>query len=464
MSGDLQLSLDAKRLLAEELLRRRREDKQSPVPGSIGSATTERVGSSYLDLSYDMFVQAPGLEQTEISGFNAWVDAAKADGLYGFESPRLRTTGTETEILRETGERLTMLNFASYNYLGYGHHPAVIAAAKAALDRYGLGAASAPIISGTFGLHQEFQERLVNFIGLPDYGATLFTSGYSVNLGTISAYAKPGSYLVLDQSAHVSLREGATLAHARALYFRHNDVAHLEEVLRGIARGSTRILVCAEGVYSADGDYAHLADIVGVAKRYGAQVLIDEAHSMLVAGPTGRGVAEAQRVLGDVDLIVITFSKAFCGVGGALVARKDITQYVNWYARCRAFSCSLDPAVTGGINKALELASGPDGTARRERLWANAAHLRGLLAGHVNIGNSQSWVVPVIFGADRMSLPINNFLQRAGLDTGVMQYPATPKNQARIRLFVTSEHEPEQIEQAASIILRAAAEFGFLQA
>jgi glycine C-acetyltransferase len=447
----------------EQRLRERGVESRLVAPGA-GADHVAAVGDArtiYEPSILERFVHGDGIEHTEITGFNEQVEAAKAGGLYPFEAPRMRTLETRTEVLRETGERLSMLNFASYNYLGYGKHPAVIAAAKEALDIYGLGAASTPILSGTFGLHKELEERLVDFIGLPGYGVSLFSSGYGTNLGTISAFVKPGTYVLLDQLAHMSLLEGTILAKAQVRYFRHNDSEHLERLLRKIADGRSRILVCTEGIYSADGDAGCLSRIVEVAKRYRARVLVDEAHSMLLTGPNGRGMCEAQGVLDAVDLLVITFSKAFCGVGGALLARREITQYVNWFAKCRVFSCALDPAVTGGINKVLELAAGPDGAARRERLLTNAELMRSLLMGRVDIGAGRSWVIPIIFGTERLSMAISDYLQRAGLDAGVLQYPAAPRNKARIRLFVTSEHTHAQIREAAAIVLQAADAFGF---
>jgi len=417
--------------------------------------------SNYNDFTMDMFATAQGIELEEVEGFNQVVKAIRSAGCYTYEVPRLQAQTPETVIVREHNEQLKVLNFTNYNYLGYGYHPEVIAAAKQALDQYGLGAGASPISGGTLLLHKQFEQQLIEFIGLKDYGASLFSSGYGANLGTISAYIKPGNHVVLDQASHMSLIEGAQLAGAQVAYFKHNNMTHLEKILQRIADGKTRILVCTEGVYSADGDYGKVRDIVKLAKQYHASVLVDEAHSMLLAGPTGRGVCEDQGVLGEVDLIVLTFSKSLAGVGGCLIARKEITQYVNFYARCRMFSCALDPAVTGGMLKALELAGSPDGAQRRQKLRENAAYLRSLLQGKVNIGESMSWIVPVIYGSEKMALPLSNHLQHHGIDVSMMVYPSVPLNRARIRMFVTSEHTQAQLDRAAQLIVEAAQKFGF---
>jgi 7-keto-8-aminopelargonate synthetase-like enzyme len=415
----------------------------------------------YYDYTYDMFIASIDGEQSEASRFSEWIDAATKDGVYAFEAPRLEGQKTLVRAQRTDGTQLELLNFSSYNYLGYGMHPQVIDAAKAALDRYGLGACSSPVQAGTLQIHRELERRLLDFMGLPGRGVSLFSSGYGVNTGTISAVMKRRHHIVIDKSAHMSILEGAQLARSKVHYFEHNDVEHLRTILSEIAPTASRILVCTEGVFSADGDYGALDKIVPLAKSFGAQVLVDEAHSFLLTGAHGRGVAEELGVLDQVDYFVVTFSKALGGVGGALIAKQEITRYVNWYARCRMFSCAIDPAVTAGVTKALELAGGSDGAERRKRLQINAALMREELEGEVNIGRSRSWIVPVIYGPENLTIPLADWLQRHGLDGSCMSFPAVPVNEARIRLFVTSEHDSDQIRRCADIVARAAKEIGF---
>lgn len=415
----------------------------------------------YAKLTYDMASSSTSIEHAESIRFSAWLDEIQADGRYSFEMPRMGGQVSEVEVERDDGLRLRLLNFGSYNYLGFGMHGDVIEAAKSALDKYGLGAASSPILSGTLALHRELEASLLDFYGLPDRGVSLFSSGYGVNTGVIPAFIKQGQYVILDRAAHVSIQEGAQLSKAQVLYFQHNDPANLDAVLSRISSEQTRMLVCTEGVFSADGDVGALREIVAVCKKHGAALLVDEAHSILVAGATGRGACELEGVLEDVDLIVLTFSKGFGGVGGALIAKREMTRYVNWYARCRMFSCALDPAVAGGLVKVLELARSADGDVRRKRLADNAELLRSLLRPFVDIGKSETWVVPVFYRHGEMTFALNDFLQRRGLDTSIMQFPAVPKDEARIRMFVTSEHTHEQLRRAARIIREAAEHFGF---
>ena len=412
--------------------------------------------------SYDMFLQGSDPELSEIESFDAWIEEVAAAGLYTFEMPRESAQAPNNVLVCDSGERLPVINMASYNYLGLGYHPAVIAAAKEALDRYGLGVSSSPITGGTIGLHRELERGLVDFLGIPGRGASLFTTGYNVNTGTVSSIIKAGGHVVLDSAAHMSLMEGAQMSGGQVHVFRHNDCAHLERVLRDITReGPRRILVCTEGVFSADGDLGDIAGVVAVSKRHGAMVLVDEAHSILVCGPGGRGVAAAAGVLDQVDFLVMTFSKAFGAIGGAVVARREITRYINWYARNRLFSCGLDPAVTGGVVRALEVGKGPEGEERRHRVAQRSRQLRKRLRGHVHLVESDSHIVPVIYGSDHCTPMLLHWLQRAGLETSVVQFPAAPQQLSRLRLFVTSEHGPDLIDRAADIVLEAAQRFDF---
>jgi len=416
----------------------------------------------YTDYTFDMFLKSTGKDHAEITQFNEWRKQILAADMYTFQIPHLGAQRPEVSVKRVSGEELDLISFANYNYLGYSSHPEVLAAAKEALDVFGLGATGSPVLNGTFQIHELLEDKIIAFFGMPGYGVSLFSSGYGANLGVISSYVHKGDYVVLDRLSHASLVDGAVLSQATIKLFKHNDVDHLDRVLSRLDYKKSRILVCTEGVYSADGDTGRVRDIVRVAKKYGATVLDDEAHSLLIAGENGRGVAEEQGVLEEVDMIIATFSKSFGGVGGCLFARESLTNYINWYARSRMFSCAIDPAVTGGLIKALELAAGPDGMAKRKRIRSNAEYLRSKLQGKVDIGSSHSWIIPVIFGDEHIYIPLNNYLLREGVDASLMAFPAVPKNQSRIRIFVTSEHTREQLDRGAEVILKAAEHFGFL--
>jgi glycine C-acetyltransferase len=452
-----QLSLEEKRRRVAERLRQQ--------AASVTPATTrldepfERMATR--DQTPDMFLNAAGADLTEMQRFSEWMDAIADEGL-PFVVPRVEQATPRTRLQRTPDSTLPVLSFASRNYLGYANHPEVIDAAKAALDTYGMSASGSPVSNGALTIHEEFAQKLLDFWGLDSHEVVLFSSGYGVNAGTIQAFLKPGHHIVLDQAMHMSVLDGAQASRATQHIFRHNDIDHLESILRKLANTKTRILVCTEGIYSADGDLGRVREVVNVSKQYGAYVCVDEAHASLIAGPNGRGVAEAQEVLQDVDLLVVTFSKAFGGSGGALFAPRDVARYVSFYANCRLFSSALNPGLAGGLMKVLDLANSPDGRARRERLHANSDLIRSLLADKVNLGRCESWIVPVIYGTERLMLPVYDAMQRAGLETSFMLFPAVPKGEARARLFLSSEHTPEDIAEAAAIIEEAARNFGFL--
>ena len=416
----------------------------------------------YTQYTLDMFSRSAGKNHAEIDQFDKWRQMVTGANKYTFEVSHLAAQRPEISVRRESGDEYNLISFASYNYLGYSYHPDVIDAAKKALDLYGLGATGSPLLNGTFQIHNELEDKIVQFFGQKDYGVSLFSSGYGANLGVISAFIHKGDHVVLDRSSHASLIDGAILSQGKISLFRHNDAEFLEKVLKRIDYENSRILVCCEGVYSTDGDYGTLKDIIEVSKKYGAAVLVDEAHSLLVAGEHGRGVCEEQNVLAEADMIIATFSKSFGGVGGCVYAKKKITNYMNYFARSRMFSCALDPGVTGGLIKSIELAGGTDGRKRRKRIIDNADYLRSKLKGNVDIGTSSSWIIPIIYGDERLTLPLSDYLQREGIDISLMMFPAVPKNRSRIRAFVTSEHTKEQLDKGADIILRAADKYNFL--
>ena len=310
----------------------------------------------YTQYTLDMFSRSAGKDHAEIDQFDKWRQMVTGANKYTFEVPHLGAQRPEILVRRESGDEYNLISFSSYNYLGYSYHPEVVDAAKNALDLYGLGATGSPLLNGSFQIHKELEDSIVKFFGQKDYGVSLFSSGYGANLGVISAFIHKGDHVVLDRSSHASLIDGAILSQGKISLFRHNDTEFLEKVLKRIDYENTRILVCCEGVYSTDGDYGNLRDIIDISHKYGAAVLVDEAHSLLVAGENGRGVCEEQDVLSEADMIIATFSKSFGGVGGCIYANKKITNYMNYYARSRMFSCALDPGVTGGLIKSLELA------------------------------------------------------------------------------------------------------------
>lgn len=377
-----------------------------------------------------------------------WHGHARAKGYYLFYQPM--STAPTPRIELEEGlhhRKLPLLNLASYNYLGLSYHPEVIAAGKAALDQYGLGAAGSPTLSGTMDLHVRLEQALARHAGKE--AAMVFPTGYSTNVGLIAGLVRPGDWIIMDQNAHASIVDGAILSKANTRFFRHNRPDELDRKLRD-AKG--RKLVVVEGVYSMDGDVAALPEIVEVAKRHGARLMIDEAHSGFVYGPQGRGVAEHFGLEDAIDIHVGTFSKALGGQGGYVAGSKSLLNYLQGFARSRVFSCALSPVVTAGVLSALEVAEREPQL--RDRLWANVAHLRKRFAdAGVDVGESTSQIIPVFIRNDARVFAVCEALLHAGLYLQPIIYPAVAKHKSRFRISVSAAHTPELLDQAADILI-----------
>ncbi len=425
----------------------------SPVPRDVSTLEKDQ---SDEPLTLEDFERIADRQEHTVALFNDFLSEVNYR-----EITRLDASNPEVTIDYPEVGPIKMLNFSNYNYLGYGTHPKVIEAAKSALDQYGLGATASPAAGGKLKIHLELEEALVAFFGKDHCGITLFAAGFNAVSGSIAGYMREGDHVVMDGYAHASIVDGATQSLATLHYYNHNDMEDLELILKEINTGANRILICTEGVFSADGDYGQVADVVGLARKYGAKTLVDEAHSLLLAGSAGRGACEMQGVLDEVDMLVGTFSKTFAGVGGFLLARHELTNYINLFARNRLFSCALDPAVSGGVLASLILAQGSDGDERRVRLMENSRYFCSLLKGRVELTKTETWVVSVLFGREHLMPEITEFLAHKGMIASPLGYPAAPKGRARIRHFISSEHRKEQLDRAAEIVLQTAEKFGF---
>ena len=376
-----------------------------------------------------------------------WYGHARNNGYYLYSQPMSTPPGPRIDLEEQMGhERLHLLNLASYNYLGLSYHPEVIDAAKQALDQYGLGAAGSPILSGTMEIHVQLEKAIAKF--KQKDAAMVFPTGYSTNVGLISALMRPGDWVIMDQNVHASIVDGAILSKANVRFFRHNRPDDLEKKLSGT---SGKRLVIVEGVYSMDGDEARLPEIVEVAKRHDARIMIDEAHSSFLYGKAGRGVAEKYGVEDDIDIHVGTFSKALGGMGGFVAGSQSLYNYLMGFARSRVFSCALAPAVSAGVLQALHIQEREPQL--RETLWSNVAHMRGLLAeAGIDVGESTSQIIPIMIRNDRKIFGIARALQRAGLYLQPIIYPAVAKNRSRFRISISAVHTSQQLDEAATIL------------
>jgi len=277
----------------------------------------------------------------------------------------------------------------------------------------------------------------------------VFPTGYSTNVGILSGILKPGDVAVLDILSHASIYDGVRMAGADIKVFAHNNPSHLERVLR--KTNKKRVLVCVEGVYSMDGDLANLQEIVPICKKYGAKLLVDEAHATLAFGEKGGGVAEHFGVEDEVDISIGTFSKAFGAIGGFASGNKKIMTYLRMYSRSYVFSCAMAPHTAVGILKVLEVFK--KDPSERQKLWRNTRYIhKKLKEAGLDIGNTKSQVIPVMAGSDLRLREISKRIQQRGLYTGVVTYPAVSKNKTRLRLSVSSKHTKKQMDQCVDTL------------
>jgi glycine C-acetyltransferase len=378
--------------------------------------------------------------------FTAWMQAgAWAVELY--EPELLAGADARTEI-NYGGKRHSVLNFCSYNYLGLANHPDVIAAAHDALNTHGLGACGSPMLSGMSDLHRELEVRIARFLNRED--AMLFNSGFGGALGTISGLLRKSDVAILDNRSHLSLRDGAVLSRCRTEKFEHNNPESLDTALR--RQGGRRQLVIVEGIYSMDGDFGNLPELVEVAESHGASIFIDEAHSVLGCGAHGRGAAEHFGVEDRIPLIYGTFSKGFGALGGFVAGSRETLQYLRFYAHPYVYSCALPPVVVAGLLKALEIAL-VDGVALRKTLWENANYFHQKLRElGLDTGESTTYVMPIVIGDRERMYRLCHELRRRGLWVAPVDYPAVPQNRICFRACVTAKHTRADLDEALGIL------------
>ena len=379
------------------------------------------------------------------ASFTNWIRmGAWAVELY---EPELLATADARTTITYGGKPRPVINLCSYNYLGLANHPEVIAGAHEALRTHGLGACGSPMLSGMTDLHRELERRVAKFLGRED--AMLFNSGFGGALGTISGLLRKTDVALLDNRSHLSLRDGAVLSRCRTEKFEHNDPGSLDTALS--RQKGRRQLVIVEGIYSMDGDFGNLKELIDVAESHGASVFVDEAHSMLACGEHGRGAADKFGVEERIPLVYGTFSKAFGALGGFVAGSKETLQYLRFYAHPYVYSCALPPVVIAAILKALEL--GTSQPELRAQLWENADYFHTQLRNlGIDTGASTTYVMPIVIGDRERMYRIGHELRRRGLWVAPVDYPAVPQNRICFRACVTAKHTRADLDEALNIL------------
>ncbi len=382
-------------------------------------------------------------------------DAQRA-GLYPYFVAISGSEGTEVWI---DGHRKIMLG--SNNYLGLTHDPRVMEAAEKAARKYGTGCTGSRFLNGTLDLHEQLEEELAAFLHKP--AALVFSTGFQTNLGIISAVVGRDDLVIIDKLDHACIVDGAVLSQGSILRYNHNDMDHLERMLEKArrTRPQSGVLIVVDGIFSMEGDLADLPRIVALAASYGARILVDEAHSIGVMGPTGAGVAEHFGLTEEADLLMGTFSKSFASIGGVAAGADQIIHYIKHHARTMIFSASMPPYAVATVQACLRIMRAePE---RREQLWRNAARLKaGLASLGFNLGGTVTPIIPIIVGENERTFMFWKVLFDLGIFSNPVIAPAVPEKSSRIRTSVMATHTDALIDEALDIFKKAGRQVGLI--
>ncbi len=380
----------------------------------------------------------------KLSFLDGELKALRDQGLYN----TVRTLeGPQGAWLTVAGKQV--LNFCSNNYLGLADDPRLIAAAKQALDRYGIGPGAVRTIAGTMTIHEELERKLADFKEVES--AISLQSGFTANLAVIPALVGDGDVIISDELNHASIVDGVRLAKAGRAIFRHADVDDLRAKLAGArAGGARRILVITDGVFSMDGDVAPLDGIVAAADEHGALVMVDDAHGEGVLGKGGRGIVDHFGLQGRVDVEVGTMSKAFGVAGGYVAGSARLIEWLGQRARPFLFSSAVTPPDVAACIAAVEVLA--SSTELVERLWSNTAHFKALMAdAGFDTGRSETPITPVMLGDEKVAQEVSRRLfDEEGVFAQAISYPTVARGKARIRVMISAAHSDQDLEQGAA--------------
>lgn len=362
-----------------------------------------------------------------------------------------------------------VLNLCSNNYLGLASDPRLKAAAISAIQKYGVGTGSVRALSGTNKLHIELEKRLAQFKGAD--AAVVLTSGYLANLAAIQTFLGKEDIVVSDELNHASIIDAIRLAQIKNKFiYTHKDVQDLKEKLHAAARlrktpktdgGEPQLLIVTDGVFSMDGDLAPLPQIVALAKKYRALVMVDDAHGEGVLGRNGRGITDHFNLHGKVDIEVGTLSKAFGVVGGFITGKKDVVDTLRAKARQFLFSNSLSVPDTAALIAATKILEKSD--ARVKKLWQNAAYLKKkLLHEGFNLGQSETPITPVMVGSEDLAVRFSERLLQLNVFATPIKFPMVPPGTARLRLMPSAAHSRRDLDFGVRVLTQVAKELGVL--
>src|SRR5579859_4203121 len=357
-----------------------------------------------------------------------------------------------------------VINLASNNYLGLTTHPKLREAALEATRKFGVGSGAVRTVAGTMKIHMELEEKIARFKNVE--ACVVFQSGFTANAGTVSAILGKDDFIISDELNHASIIDGARLSRAKILVFRHKDMAHAEEQLASVKNEAGHKLLITDGVFSMDGDIGPLPALCDLAEKYGAIMMVDDAHASGVLGCNGRGTIDHFNVHGRVDVQVGTLSKAIGALGGYVCGSRELIDFLFHRARPFLFSTSHPPSVAATCIAAFDvLESEPE---RIEKLWENTRFFKkelGLLGfdiGGRSTPSSETPITPIIIGDGKLTMDFSRELFQEGVFATGIAYPTVPEGKARIRTIMTATHSKEELEQALEVLEKAGRKTGIL--
>jgi len=391
-----------------------------------------------------------------------YIEDWKSKGTYTYRRKLLSPCKNRVTLYDELlGIEREMVMMASNSYLGLSTHSKIIEAGERALRKYGSGMSGSPFLNGTYDLLRELEERLAELKGFDD--AVLFSTGYSANVGAISALIRPKDVILIDRLDHASIIDGCRLGGGNFRTFKHNDMESLENLLKKCDNEFMGKLIVIDGIFSMDGDLAPLPEIADLARRYDAKVMVDDAHATGVIGDHGGGTTDYFGLEGKVDLVMGTFSKALAATGGFVASTKEVVSYIRHYARSYIFSASLTPSVVATVLAALDVLE--EEPQLREHLWKNIYYMHNNLKsmGYDVFPSPPESAIMILTIGDEVKLrKMSKKVYEAGIFMNSVPYPAVSKDKCRFRISLMATHTWDDLDKTLDVLKKVGKEFGII--
>lgn len=414
------------------------------------------------DLKFENFIETKAHEDL-FEKTKRLDNLLKSGILTGYEAlgmVSLSKLSSNVKLKEKDGFCHDVIMLGTNSYLNIANHPRVIASSKKALEKYGLGMGAVSNYAGICDLHKSLESKIAKFYNCED--AIVFPSGYGTNIGVISALCNKNDIIINDSANHASIMDGCRLSGAQIKIYPHNNMKYLERILDNIPDDISGRLIITDGVFSMDGDIAHLDKITTLAQKYKCRVMVDDAHGIGIVGKSGRGSAQHRNVENKIDLNVAMLSKAPGGIGGFCAAKREIIQYLRLYARTYFFSTALNAPTVGGLIEVFNLLE-MDMAGRQELLLKTKYLKEKLLHAGFNIGNSQSAIIPVMIYDEEKLFKLYKELRYEGVYVNIVTYPAVRRKECRLRLCVMKDLAYCELDRAAQIIIKKGVEYGIIK-